>query len=90
MKDINWFGLLIRILKGDTVWFVLGGLAALIGYGLGWLVSTWLRMPVWLRVIVGLLLAALAVLLVHEGFEAFWAWWRRPLAPPLQLEGVSL
>lgn len=89
MKDINWFGLLVRILKGDTIWFVLGGLASLFGYGVGWLVSTWLRMPVLVRVVVGLLLAGLCVLAVHEGFEAFMAWYRRPLAPPLQLQGVS-
>lgn len=72
---------ILRVLAGDLIWFTLGGLASLTGYGFGWLITR--KLPTWARVLIALLLAGLCVLAIHAGFEAFWAWWRRPLAPPM-------
>ena len=75
-----------RILDGDCIWFMLGGFGSLLGFGVGWLYALALKMPWWVKLIVGLLLALLCVLLVHEGFERFMVWYTTPLNTPLRID----
>ena len=72
--------LISRILSGDAIVFLVGGVAAFCGWDLVW----WLR-PRWARVVVGLILAAAFVALAHAGYEAFWAWYTAPLGALMDL-----
>lgn len=44
-----------------------------------------LKMPWWVKLAVGVVIAALGVLLMHEGFERFMAWYTKPLGPHLNI-----
>ena len=82
----NILGVVIRVLQGDCIWFALGGLSALVGFGAGWLYTAALKMPAWVKLTVALLVCFLGVLLMHEGFEHFMAWYTTPLAPHLNIQ----